>query len=57
MACAERYPAVAAMAEGLWALAIAIGIGAAAHSRFDLGCFVLGCTLGTYFTVRFGGPS
>jgi len=52
MACAGRRPARAAITEGLWAWAIAVGVGAAGGSRVALVGFVLGCTLGTYFTVR-----
>ncbi len=54
MACAGRRAALAAVTEGLWAWAIAVGVGAANGSRLALVGFVLGCALGTYATVRWG---
>jgi hypothetical protein len=52
IACAGRRPVLAALTEGAWAAAVAIGVGAA-DTPVTVGLFALGCSLGTYGAVRY----
>lgn len=51
LTCQARQPLRAALAEGLWALAVVAGVGGSVGSRWAAGLFALGCGVGTWLVI------
>ncbi len=57
VACQARQPLRAALAEGLWALAVVAGVGGSLGSRAAALLFAAGCAVGTWIMIRFFSPT
>jgi FtsH-binding integral membrane protein len=53
VACQSRQPLRAALAEGLWALAVVAGVGRSLHDRGAACYFAAGAAVGTWIVIRF----
>jgi hypothetical protein len=56
VACQARQPLRAALAEGLWALAVVAGVGGSLRSKAAALLFAVGCAAGTWIVIRFSKP-